>query len=266
MRIKEILTQLIISKCKKGKIAAQLTIAKSSDDFNTEALELLGCVFLFYAGTYTIKAILTGLGLEAYRRVGSLVFYCLWAFHLLKLVLKNTGILKRILVFEGIYCLILICNLALAPKTAQYYWEYYTFIRQILVVFLPCGAVLSKVTNFDNGFSYMVKYAWIGMILMIISLPLGYISTIGEQYWGVHLTPFAIIFWCSYFRSKKAHRTVNGYRRLNPGIIWRSTIPGYSCSRIFCDIYIRSPRKQKNDAALLRCYCPYRYYIYYRCL
>lgn len=171
------------------------------------SIELLGAAFLFYAGSYAIKPILGGIGLGFFESIGSLCFYIFFFIKLLKVLLKGkyfrVKIFARIAFFEIALALILALNSKVFPNTAPYYEEYRMFFRQIFVVFLPCGAVLSLVKDFDDAFSILRKYAIWGSVIMYISLPLGYMKYWDYQYWGIQLSPFLLILFAEYLKKEK---------------------------------------------------------------
>lgn len=186
------------------KISAQNKYRKSFDEC---AIELLGMAFLFYAGSYSIKAILSGLGLGTFESIGSLAFYILWAYALLKILLNGTAIrvklIKKILFWELVFVSVLYINVRMFAYTEPYVKEYEMFYRQIIIVFLPCGVVVSQIRDFRNAFERLCKYAWYGSLIMLVALPLGYMSYWEYQYWGVQLSPFLIILFESYCRTRK---------------------------------------------------------------
>ncbi|WMJ84229.1 O-antigen ligase family protein [Oscillospiraceae bacterium LTW-04] len=182
---------------------AELKIRNYKTTYDSDAIALLGCMFLFYSGSYSIKVILSGIGLEAVTNFGSLFFYILWFYNLVKISIQNKFIIKKIVFFELLYIGILMINKATFPYTEQYYIEYHMFLRQIVLVFLPCGVVLSQVKTFEDTFGILRKYAWIGSLLMLTAFPLGYMNYWGEQYWGVQLSPLTIIIFENYIKNKR---------------------------------------------------------------
>ena len=180
----------------------QILIKKRSKDFNKEAITLYGVTTVFYAGSYSIKAILSGWGLNSLESIGSLFFYFWWGYALVHLIKKNWFLVPKILMVEFLYVVILLLNKLIFPYSAVYYQEYSMFLRQIIITFIPCGVVLSNVDNFENWILYLEKYAYIGMIMMSIAYPLGYLSRWDEQYWGVQLSPFILIFYQLYLTKR----------------------------------------------------------------
>lgn len=180
-----------------------LKIYKRSTNFNNEAISLFGVVTLFYAGTYSIKVILSGIGLSSLEGIGALFFYLVWAYALLRLLMNNYFLVPKILLFEALFGLVLLMNQYFFPYTKEYYTEYFMFLRQIFFAFLPCGVVFSQIYDYDNAFLYIRKYAYIGLIIMMISFPLGYVNRWGEQYWGVQLSPMILILFQNYLQYRK---------------------------------------------------------------
>ena len=80
----------------KGK----LKIRKHGVEYDKNAIELLGYAFLFYAGSYSSKIILTGIDLASIASLGSLFFYIIWIYQLIKVMLNNTFVIKKIIFFE----------------------------------------------------------------------------------------------------------------------------------------------------------------------
>lgn len=176
---------------------------RNKNTFAEEAIQLLGASFVFYAGTYSIKAIFNGVQLDNLGTVGSMLFYIFWIYKLLLIMFRYLFCIRRIVLWEAIYFLILLVNWKLFPYTHEYYEEYYMFLRQIVVVFLPCGAILSQVKEYNHAFFYLKKYALFGSILMWIAFPLGYINYWEAQYWGVQLSPFTMIIFQNYLENHK---------------------------------------------------------------
>lgn len=172
-----------------------------------KGIELLGMAFLFYAGSYSIKPLFNRIGIGALESIGSLLFYFLWAFALYRVLMNGRAlrfkILTRILTWEAIFVLLMLCNKYCFPHTAPFYEEYMMFFRQIVIVFIPCGVVISQISDFNNAFLLLRKYAFYGTGVMIVSLMCGYLAYWDYQYWGVQLSPFIFILACNYVNNKK---------------------------------------------------------------
>lgn len=173
---------------------------------NSKKIELLGMTFLFYAGSYAIKPILHCIGLASLESVGSLFFYILFGVKLLSILIRraklNINLFVKIIICDLLFIVFLLVNSIIFTNTQQYYAEYEMFFRQIIVVFIPCGVILSTVSSCNNAFLFMKKYAKIGSIIMYLSLPLGYLKYWDYQYWGVQLSPFIVILYCNYLDHK----------------------------------------------------------------
>ena len=170
-------------------------------------IELLGMSFLFYAGSYSIKPILSTIGLGTMESIGALFFYCLWAYKVVDVLVYKRKLdlllLIKVIGADIAFVMFMYLNSQLFTNTAQYYAEYMMFFRQIVIVFIPCGVVLSQVRCFENVFSYLRRYAILGSIIMYMALLLGYMSYWDYQYWGIQLSPFIMILVCSYIDARK---------------------------------------------------------------
>lgn len=170
-------------------------------------IELLGMSFLFYAGSYSIKPILSTIGLGTMESIGALFFYCLWAYKVVDVLVYKRKLdlilLIKVIVTDIAFVMFMYLNSQLFVNTAQYYAEYMMFFRQIVIVFIPCGVVLSQIRCFENVFSYLRRYAIWGSLIMYAALLLGYMSYWDYQYWGIQLSPFIIILVCSYIDTRK---------------------------------------------------------------
>ena len=183
------------------------TLSMSNKEYNDRAIKALGAAFLFYAGSYSIKPIFHSLGVGALESLGSLVFYVIWAYHLLSAMCVGKtlkiSLLLKVLAFDGLFLGIIYVNSILFPMTSQYYEECAMFFRQILIVFIPCGVLLAQVYDFSNAFQLLSKYALFGSIVMIVSLAFGYMNYWDYQYWGVQLSPFILILFANYMKKKR---------------------------------------------------------------
>lgn len=173
-----------------------------NEKFNNEAIKLLGMAFLFTAGTYSIKVILSPIGLST---LGSLFFYIIWAYCLMRVLLNNYGLLGKFIKVYVAALLTIFVSYYFFPYTQIYFIEYKTFLRQSALVFLPCAIITSQIHNFNNIFLILRKYAYVGFILMMIAYFMGYINYWGYQLWGVQLTPFVVIFYVNWIKDKSLH-------------------------------------------------------------
>ena len=173
------------------------------DYFNQDGLKLLALTLFFAAGTYGVKAMLISLGLSSLQSIGSLVIYLIWMKTLIIFLLKNQFIVKSVIIYELIYIFILAVNYFVFIDTKPYYLEYKMFLRQILIVFIPAGAIAANITDYNNAFFYMKKTAVFGSFFMIVALFLGYTSIWDYQYFGVQISPFAIILYGNYYFEHK---------------------------------------------------------------
>lgn len=185
----------------------QLILTKTDYEYNLNAIKSLGAAFFFYAGSYSVKPIFRTLGLGSMESVGALCFYIIWAIHIYRALCIGTklklSLFLKIVFWDLAFVFILYINKVLFPNTAQYYAEYMMFFRQIVLVFIPCGVLISQVYDFSEAFKILRRYAWYGSIIMMVSLCFGYLSYWDYQYWGVQLSPFILILACSYVETRK---------------------------------------------------------------
>lgn len=88
---------------------------RNKNTFAEEAIQLLGASFVFYAGTYSIKAIFNGVQLDNLGTVGSMLFYIFWIYKLLLIMFRYLFCIRRIVLWEAIYFLILLVNWCRLP-------------------------------------------------------------------------------------------------------------------------------------------------------
>lgn len=176
-------------------------------EYNYNAIKSLGAAFLFYAGSYSVKPIFRTLGLGVVESIGSLFFYIIWAIHIYRALCIGTkmklSLFIKIVFWDLAFVFILYINKVLFPDTAQYYAEYMMFFRQIVLVFIPCGVLVSQIFDFSEAFIILRKYAWYGSVVMMASLCLGYMDYWEYQYWGVQLSPFILILFANYSKNKR---------------------------------------------------------------
>ena len=108
----------------KGK----LKIRKHGVEYDKNAIELLGYAFLFYAGSYSSKIILSGIDLTSIASLGSLFFYIIWIYQLIKVMLNNTFVIKKIIFF--IQNLIISNILCFFVKSLLYFYHVESFYRR----------------------------------------------------------------------------------------------------------------------------------------
>lgn len=183
-------------------------ILRNTDyEYNYNAIKSLGAAFLFYAGSYSVKPIFRTLGLGSMESVGALCFYIIWAIHIYRALCIGTklklSLFLKIVFWDLAFVFILYINKVLFPNTAQYYAEYMMFFRQIVLVFIPCGVLISQVYDFSEAFKILRRYAWYGSIIMMVSLGFGYMDYWEYQYWGVQLSPFILILFANYSKNKR---------------------------------------------------------------
>lgn len=176
-------------------------------EYNLNAIKSLGAAFFFYAGSYSVKPIFRTLGLGSMESVGALCFYIIWAIHIYRALCIGTkmklSLFIKILFWDIAFVFILYINKVLFPDTAQYYAEYMMFFRQIVLVFIPCGVLVSQIFDFSEAFLILRKYAWYGSIIMMVSLCFGYMDYWEYQYWGVQLSPFVLILFANYMSRRR---------------------------------------------------------------
>lgn len=181
----------------------KLRYSYKDENFNIDAFKLIAFSLYFAAATYGIKAIVIGLGLGSLQSVGSLLVYISWFLVLFRFVLRNLFYIRRLFVFELFYIGLLLINYYLFPDTQVFYQEYMMFIRQIIVVYIPAGAVFSLIDDYANWQYAMEKIAFWGSVFLLVAYFLGYVNVWEYQYLGVQISPFALILYSCYLGRKR---------------------------------------------------------------
>lgn len=176
---------------------------KKADGFNLQACDVLCAAIFFGAATYAIKAIVSFLGLSQYEEQASLIFYFLWAIIYGRFLLFNKRLILDLFVAEAIYGSLLYLNYNLYPNTQEYYEEYYMFLRQIVIVYLPSFTVTLRINDFKGYINNFRRIGIIGVSLMIIAYFMGFTERWDYQQFGINLCPFIVMIFPSYLLHHK---------------------------------------------------------------
>lgn len=179
---------------------------KSKVNENNKAILLLGFAFFFACSTYSLKVIVSKIGFPALESIASASIYVIWLYNLYRFVKGNIEILKRVVISELIYFTIILLNSMLFSNTIPYFRENFAYIRQIIIVYIPCGAVLSCVSEFDNWVLKLRNIAIISSIIMYISWFCGYATKWTAQLYGAQLVPLFLILVYCYIKN---HNLIN---------------------------------------------------------
>jgi len=179
-----------------------IKLSQKDDNYNYEAFRLLAYALFFGAGTYGIKGIVVGIGLESLQTAASFLIYLGWFLLLGYTLLKNLRVLNRIIVWELVYAAIMAFSYFAFPDTRPYFSDNAMFIRQILTVYIPSGVIAMCITDYKNCFAPMRKLLWGGFFLLLCSLMTGFMQIWDYQQWGINLSPFVLISFACYMQSK----------------------------------------------------------------
>ncbi len=179
-----------------------IQIKRRSEDYDEQAVSVLGYTFFFSAGTYCAKAIAIGLGLSAFAQMASALVYLGWFFVLFRVLIQNYNLIVKVVFAEIIYFVFVLLNINIFPNTETIFNEYIMFIRQIAVVYIPCGVVCSQISSFSEIFEKLRTYGYLGVYMMVIAYLLGYARVHGHQYLGVQITPFVLILFVEFCKKK----------------------------------------------------------------
>lgn len=180
-----------------------ICVKKYDNEYEKYAFRAIAYALFFGAGTYGIKAIVTGIGFGSLQTAASFLIYVGWFIVLLRLLCRYFSVAIDIIIMEVIVAVLLYASYSAFPLTQPYYEEYAMFLRQSFVVYLPSGVLVYHIKNFNNCFKYTRGIAFYGSIFMLISYALGYIEVNGYQYWGVHLSPMLLLLFGNYMDKKE---------------------------------------------------------------
>lgn len=170
-------------------------------EIDNNPIKLLGYAFLFACLTYSLKVIVSEIGLSRLESIVSAGVYIGWLFLLSNYIVRNTIILKRIIVSEIIYCCILLFNMMLFRDSITHMKENFVYIRQIIIVYIPCGASISCVSEFKNWELKLRPSAILASLVMLVSWIAGYAERWTAQLYGAQLVPFFLIMFCCFLKT-----------------------------------------------------------------
>lgn len=185
-----------------------IRISAKTEDYNKSVADILGYTFVFSAGTYVAKSIVIGLGAPQLELFASLLIYIGWFWILGKFLLENYSILPRIILVEVLFWGILYVSISRFPETETIFNEYIMFLRRVSLVFIPCGVICARCTDFEGIFLRARKYAYFGSILIAVSFIVGGMASIDYQSLGLYVTPFFLILYINFLRNKTVLTTL----------------------------------------------------------
>ncbi len=139
-------------------------IYSKHEDFNLQAFDVLSLAMLFGPLTYGIKAFVSKIGIASFAEIASMVIYLLWIVLFIRFLWNNKFMLKKLIVAEFLYLLIIKLNIYFFPETGEYFEEYSMFIRQIMVVYIPSLVVAFSIYDFYSGVEAFRKTGIIGIL------------------------------------------------------------------------------------------------------
>lgn len=163
----------------------------------------VGIGLSFAALTYSVKAIVTFVGLPSLETIASVIVYLVWFNVLGRYSLHNTRIIKSIAIYEIIYLFVLLMSYLSFSSTRLYFIQNMAFIRQIISVYIPCGAIVFSMTNFNRSIFYIEKVTSISAVIIMASFFMGYTTRWDYQYFGIQLAPLLLISFANYLKCKK---------------------------------------------------------------
>ena len=181
----------------RNRYIRPLVIRKKTTD------DLLGYSLIFNCLSYGVKAIASWMNLQQLSALLSIVVFAIWIVFLVLHVAFRHRIIIKIVKWEFFYCLFLLINYLCFPHTQIYYYEYFVYLRQIIIVFIPCAAALSIETDFSRTWSVLRRYAVFCSLFMYIAIIMGYIRYWGYQTFGVYFMPLPIIMFYSALKNNK---------------------------------------------------------------
>ena len=178
-------------------------IYSKHEDFNLQAFDVLSLAMLFGPLTYGVKAFVSNIGLTSFAEISSMVIYLLWIVLFIRFLWNNKFMLRKLIVAEFLYLLIIKLNIHFFPETGEYFEEYSMFIRQIIVVYIPSLVVAFSIYDFNSGVEAFRKTGIIGILFMVFCYFTGFIDVWDYQYYGVFLCPFVLINYTNYLKNNK---------------------------------------------------------------
>lgn len=186
----------------------KIRISAKTEDYNKSVADIFGCAFVFAAGTYVAKSIVIGLGAPQLELFAALLIYIGWFLILGRFLLENYSILPRIILVEVLFWGILYVSIYMFPETETIFNEYIMFLRRVALVFIPCGVICARCTDFEGIFIRARKYAYFGSILIAVSFSVGGMASIDYQSLGLYVTPFFLILYVDFLRNKTVLTTL----------------------------------------------------------
>lgn len=175
-----------------------LLFHKKRDGFNLQACDVICTALIFGSATYAIKAIVSFIGLANYEEHASFLIYILWGIVYGRFLIFNKRMINNLLIAETFYFCILYANYKIFPITREFYEEYYMFLRQIVVVYLPSMTVALKINNFSGFIKNFRKVGILGIIFMTVAFFMGFIERWEYQQYGINLCPFIVMIFPNY--------------------------------------------------------------------
>lgn len=180
----------------------RIRVKKYDIEYEKYAFLAVAYALFFGAGTYGIKAIVTGIGLGSLQTLASFFIYVGWFVLFFRLISGYFLVAVDVILVEVMVGVLFFISYNAFPLTQVFYDEYAMFLRQVFVVYLPAGVILYHIKDFSGCFRYTRKIALFGSVFLLISYALGYVEVNGYQYWGVHLSPMLLLLFGSYLDKK----------------------------------------------------------------
>lgn len=174
-----------------------------NQSLDEDATLVLCIVLLFPIFSYLFRVISNNLGIKEFW-LSSIIYltilfvYSSFIYHYSKVVLP------RMIKVIGLYVVVMILNYIIFPANRMYYFKSYLMLRQIVIIYIPAGVIISCIKDYEKSFEALRKASYIGIPAMILSIILGYFNYFGYMLFGVHLLPFAMI--SAYYAYKMRNR------------------------------------------------------------
>lgn len=177
-----------------------LLFHKKKSGFNLQACDVICTAIIFGSATYAIKAVVSFVGLGKYEEHASFLIYLLWAIVYGRFLIRNKKMIINLFIAEVIYFGILYTNYKIFPFTRDFYEEYFMFLRQVVVVYLPSMTVALKVNDFSGYIKNFRKVGILGIVFMMIAYFMGFIERWDYQQYGINLCPFVVMIYPAYLK------------------------------------------------------------------
>lgn len=162
---------------------------QSLDD---DATLIMCIVLLFPIFSYLFRVVSNNLGIKEFW-LSSIIYLFIWFAYANFMYHHFKVVLPRMIKIFALYVGIMLLNYMIFPANRMYYFKSYLMLRQIVIIYIPAGVIISCIKDYEKSFDALRKASYVGIPAMILSIILGYFNYFGYMLFGVHLLPFAMI-------------------------------------------------------------------------